>query len=400
MTTVALGLLLALQSHPSPQAAADAILGALLGAEENAQSVSYVVKREYTDDAVKTHKGHSTVLLQKTPFRARAEHYGEDGSLLDLTVSDDKRTHGSDATGSDEAPTLAPDGSGAMIVLNDSGTDVAMTWNLLVHPDFLREAMASGKAEVIWQEEIENDECNVLFYPHDERADFYWFSIKTGLPRAVLRMSTLSGRARMAPLSVIDDIRFNPVLPSEAFTFKPTPVRPAQPGSKATATATAAPQPALVGRQLPALEVRDPAYNAFTLDKLTGKPTLVTLWAPWCGPCVGELAALTKLRPRFGDRFEVIAIGVQDKRRNILKFIGAHGDYSFRFFTDPDLEDSTSRLGIFFGAEAPSGAFAIPVSVFADAHGQIVSQWGGFENEEDLGAKLMKLLESYPDRDN
>ena len=43
MASIALGLLLALQSSPAPQAAAADILGTLAGTEEHARGVGYVV---------------------------------------------------------------------------------------------------------------------------------------------------------------------------------------------------------------------------------------------------------------------------------------------------------------------------------------------------------------------
>jgi hypothetical protein len=89
VTNVPLGLLLALQSSPAPQATAANILLTLIGTEDRAPAVSYIVRREYLDDDGHKRKGRSTVLLQKTPFRARAEHYGEGGSFLDITLSDE-----------------------------------------------------------------------------------------------------------------------------------------------------------------------------------------------------------------------------------------------------------------------------------------------------------------------
>jgi thiol-disulfide isomerase/thioredoxin/outer membrane lipoprotein-sorting protein len=392
MTSLALAVLLALQASAAPQAAATDVLRALIQTEDSARAVSYVVRRDYLDDALRSHKGRSTVLLQKAPFRVRAAHYGEDGSLLDLTVSDEKTTHASSPGQSEEAPTFVSDGSGSMIVVNDAGIDVAMTWNVLLNPDFLRKAIASGKALVIWQGEIDADVCNVVFYGHDERADFYWFSTKTGLPRAVLRMNTLSGHAKMTALSVIEDIDFNPPIGADAFTFTPIPAGPAASQGKQPAAAAQVPLPSLVGRRLPALEVRDPGYKPFTLSEFNGKPALITFWAPWCGPCVGELAALAKLQPSFGNRLQVLAIAVQAKRQEILKFIQEHPDYPFRFFTDPDLQDQSSRLSAFFGVEGSSGVVAIPVSVFTDSHGTIVSEWGGFESIGDLRERLTHLL--------
>ena len=46
----------------------------------------------------------------------------------------------------------------------------------------------------------------------------------------------------------------------------------------------------------------------------TGRPTVINLWASWCGPCRLEGPALAELRARFGpERLNVIALNVRDE---------------------------------------------------------------------------------------
>jgi thiol-disulfide isomerase/thioredoxin len=39
----------------------------------------------------------------------------------------------------------------------------------------------------------------------------------------------------------------------------------------------------------------------------------LTLWVPWCGPCIGEFPAFQAL-DRHPGQFQIVALGVQDSR--------------------------------------------------------------------------------------
>jgi thiol-disulfide isomerase/thioredoxin len=244
----------------------------------------------------------------------------------------------------------------------------------------------------LWQDEIEGELCNVILYAHSNVTDYYWFSVKTGLPRASQRVNMARPPAVLTHLFLISDVRFDPTISPDAFELRPTPARteaPTKPepaASEANPSGAGLPVPDLNGQPLPDLELRDPQYKAVRLPDLKGKPTLVTFWAPWCGPCLAELEALEKLRTRFKDRFQVVAIAVKDKRLNAIEFIQAHPQYKFLFFTDPDIDGETSRLASFFGLDA------IPVSVLVDSQGKIVERWTSFTGEKDLAKMVQKLL--------
>ena len=50
--------------------------------------------------------------------------------------------------------------------------------------------------------------------------------------------------------------------------------------------------------------------NAVDESILSGKKvTMINLWAPWCGPCVGEMPDLQKLNEKYADKgFQVIGV--------------------------------------------------------------------------------------------
>jgi peroxiredoxin len=64
-----------------------------------------------------------------------------------------------------------------------------------------------------------------------------------------------------------------------------------------------------------------------TLSAQKGRVVLVNFWATWCDSCKDELPVLQELqRTRAGDRFEVLAVSVDDDPAKVVPaFASAHG---------------------------------------------------------------------------
>ncbi|MGB8274005.1 MAG: TlpA disulfide reductase family protein [Alphaproteobacteria bacterium] len=86
-------------------------------------------------------------------------------------------------------------------------------------------------------------------------------------------------------------------------------------------------QPVAPPRPLPALDLTDAAGQPAGLDAYRGKVVLVNFWATWCGPCVEELPALSRLQARLsGPDFTVIAVsGDRTGPEAVTPFLGQHG---------------------------------------------------------------------------
>ncbi|MGI8870038.1 MAG: TlpA family protein disulfide reductase [Mycobacteriales bacterium] len=83
------------------------------------------------------------------------------------------------------------------------------------------------------------------------------------------------------------------------------------------------------GRALPALTLPCLAGGAdVALDRMTGVPTVVNLWASWCGPCRAETPALQDFSARAGAKVRVIGVATTDQSestaRTFLHSAGAH----------------------------------------------------------------------------
>jgi thiol-disulfide isomerase/thioredoxin/outer membrane lipoprotein-sorting protein len=372
------------------QGSAEDVLRSARNAIIGAQSAGYVVTKDYADSSGNKHKGHTNIVIVKSPFEFRAEHRREDGSRSETAISDGKTTNTITDGKRDQSPTFGPKGPDwSMNVVGDADSDVAATWHLILDADYFQRAFESGRILYLWEEEVQGDPCSVIVYARDHWTDYLWISTKTGFPRATQRVSMTRGPTRLSSRYEISDIRLNPQLRTDAFLLPtdgtgPSETTPSRPKMQQSASGAVASN--VVGVRLPDLELRDPQFKASLLSDLRGKPLLITFWAAWCSPCREELAALDRVQNDSQVQFQIVAIGVQDRQANALDFIKGHKQYRFLYLTDPDMERDVSPLTSFFGI------VGIPVTVLADSSGQIVNAWVGYDGESDLRLKLTKVV--------
>jgi thiol-disulfide isomerase/thioredoxin len=118
------------------------------------------------------------------------------------------------------------------------------------------------------------------------------------------------------------------------------------------------------GQPAPDVAFSNPDGEEASLAEFAGKPTLVNLWATWCGPCVKELPTLNRLAK--GGGLQVVAIS-QDSgpHPSVVAFLDTKA---------PDLapyQDSKMALSGKLGAEV------LPTSILFDAKGREVWRYVG-----------------------
>ena len=139
-------------------------------------------------------------------------------------------------------------------------------------------------------------------------------------------------------------------------------------GSASTAAAVdpafqACPAPSLTAasgsQTLPALSFDCLGGGRLDLGKAPGVPTVVNLWASWCGPCREELPLVQQLAVAGGDRLHVVGVVSKDGRQQATS-LAADAGASFPSAFDGQ-GDLMTRLGL----------NALPYTYFLAADGSI-----------------------------
>jgi thiol-disulfide isomerase/thioredoxin len=98
-----------------------------------------------------------------------------------------------------------------------------------------------------------------------------------------------------------------------------------------------------VGRRAPALPREHLAGQPVTLDRLLssahGRPTLITFWASWCGPCATEAQALESFSRSPAGRGRLVAVDWSDALSGAKSFVAHHA------WTFPVLRDAEGTVG-------------------------------------------------------
>jgi cytochrome c biogenesis protein CcmG, thiol:disulfide interchange protein DsbE len=115
---------------------------------------------------------------------------------------------------------------------------------------------------------------------------------------------------------------------------------------------------------LPCLGAAEGAASV-PLRRLTGRPTVVNLWASWCGPCREELPALARLSRAAGERLRVVGVASLDVPTSSVSF-AADSRLPFPSLQDRDgdLERGLRRNGL-------------PVTVLVRADGTVAYVYQG-----------------------
>lgn len=132
----------------------------------------------------------------------------------------------------------------------------------------------------------------------------------------------------------------------------------------------------------------------FTLEDLAGRrPGLrdfrgnvifLNFWATWCVPCRQEMPTMEKLHRELKRQgLEVVAINVQERKKEVRKFIDELG-LTFTVLLDKEGKVSEEY-----------GAWAIPLSYFINRKGEFVGKVSGYRkwDGQEAAAFFRELLQ-------
>jgi len=143
--------------------------------------------------------------------------------------------------------------------------------------------------------------------------------------------------------------------------------------------------PPVFPRPAPAFVVRDIEGSEFSSEALAGRVVLLDFWATWCPPCVADLPRLSQLHDRHSaNGLTVVSVSIDEGDKAAKKVARM---LKKRKATHPvflDTEDSS--------AWASYLVRVVPAQFLIDSEGNVVAQWSGKIDLEEVESEILRLL--------
>ncbi len=147
-------------------------------------------------------------------------------------------------------------------------------------------------------------------------------------------------------------------------------------------------KPATATATLPSVTVKKLDGTAVNIQDYakTGKITIISFWATWCGPCIKELDNINDLYDDWQKKYglQLVAVTIDDSRNipKVQPFVTAKG-WPYTILTDENKD-----LARACNVNNP------PQTILLDQNGNIVYVHNGYVegNEIELEAEIKKLI--------
>jgi thiol-disulfide isomerase/thioredoxin len=117
------------------------------------------------------------------------------------------------------------------------------------------------------------------------------------------------------------------------------------------------------------------------LSDYAGKVVLVSVWAPWCGPCKLETPGFVNTYKQYKDRgLEILSVAVNTNENDVRSYIQKYG-----VLWPVGIKDDVGRQ---------YGTYAIPDNYLFKPDGSLVKRFVGYTSEEAFRPLLEDALKS------
>ena len=135
----------------------------------------------------------------------------------------------------------------------------------------------------------------------------------------------------------------------------------------------------------PGFTVTDAEGNEVKLSDFRGKGVVLNFWASWCGPCKSEMPHFQEAYEQYGEKVHFLMVNMSaafgDTQADAEQVL-ADGGYTFPVYYDTKAECAYGY-----------GITGIPVTVFIDADGMIVSYKTGMISQADLQRRILTITD-------
>lgn len=140
----------------------------------------------------------------------------------------------------------------------------------------------------------------------------------------------------------------------------------------------------LIGKQAPSLSmeaIEGSGIPALNTEAISGKLTLVNVWASWCVPCRQEHPFLLELSK--DPRVQIVGLNYKDKNENALKFLNELGNPYTAVGVDPN-----------GAASIDWGVYGVPETFLISPSGEILYKHIGPIDARGFEAKILPAIEA------
>jgi thiol-disulfide isomerase/thioredoxin len=134
----------------------------------------------------------------------------------------------------------------------------------------------------------------------------------------------------------------------------------------------------LKGRTAPVFSLPLFEGGTFQLDKLRGKPVVLSFWASWCGPCRFELPELSRIRSLYPD-VAFVAVNVDREKKDAERFLSR-----VQFSLPIAWDNQAEVLGEY-------SVISMPTMFLIDGNGTVQYVKVGYSREKKLVALEEKI---------